>query len=824
MALTRQQYDYYLKMYNDYAGDPSTQNQIVSQVYNLADPTNNTSSLTDVLSRVLGTSTSAQPTTSTGGLSSLFQKNTLTPQADTSFGGSDLTGTESQPVETPGNFGFGWGKGELFGEGGALGPTSIPRLLIDPLVGATVTGIINPGAALVSSGLNVANQMSKGKTFEEALGSPEAAIQNQGQLIQDQGQFNEYLQNPLLGGLKSGATIGSYAMPQVGGIANPIARGAASGALSGSLLGFGQSKTGQEGEGIARGGIIGGLAGGALAAAGEGVKAISKAYKNYRASKVAELASNTDLTPVEKLQDYLIDPNTAPVTDKNGIAVMSGNKGQQVGRDLQITGELGVKFDPTEFNYYKDERTTRAVLKDVFDLTGQKTDQYGQQVVKDMLGEARNNLIRNSGWNGTSIDDIIDRAWQYLKQEAPTSKLTRADMAEHLNNYLGDVLNVTNDQELLAKYLGDGKLTIDPETLQNIASATYDVYKRFYKNPNTNSVDTAVVGSLDRAMRRIMGDNIVGYTRANDLYRRLYGQVRNMASAGAAQQEVSQIGKMSLTQKASQLAVGQAGRTIEALSDPGTYSRLLGAPINAAGGVANIAANPFVQSLGQYAAPRIAVSGVMNNTSNVQPQVQGISTSSGSQPTTGSGSITGSLFNNQSDTLQKVALIAALTDAGYGSVASTLANTLYPDNTSKISDTQRKSITSLELADSALAEFENTLANLGQYDSDLLAKTLGRGRETAATVGLDPNLSYYNDLRRAMAAQIARALGESGTLNEGDIQRALAAIPSITDSKDVAAKKLAFIRGQLLKAQKLVVQGGSTMSSDISSLLANAGL
>lgn len=134
----------------------------------------------------------------------------------------------------------------------------------------------------------------------------------------------------------------------------------------------------------------------------------------------------------------------------------------------------------------------------------------------------------------------------------------------------------------------------------------------------------------------------------------------------------------------------------------------------------------------------------------------------------------------------------------------------------KLSDATRKNLTSLQLADSALGQFEQNLEGLGLYESGILSKTLGRGREVLSGLGLDENLAYYNDMRQAMSAQLARALGETGVLNNFDIQRALNAIPTITDSKDVAQRKLQFIRGMLGQAQQLALQfngGGSAQDT-----------
>ncbi|MCR4307789.1 MAG: hypothetical protein NUV80_04450 [Candidatus Berkelbacteria bacterium] len=55
------------------------------------------------------------------------------------------------------------------------------------------------------------------------------------------------------------------------------------------------------------------------------------------------------------------------------------------------------------------------------------------------------------------------------------------------------------------------------------------------------------------------------------------------------------------------------------------------------------------------------------------------------------------------------------------------------------------------------------------------------------------------DSKRGYLSQIIRSLGEKGTLSEGDVQRAIATIPSISDTRAVAQRKIASLQ-KVLKA------------------------
>lgn len=67
----------------------------------------------------------------------------------------------------------------------------------------------------------------------------------------------------------------------------------------------------------------------------------------------------------------------------------------------------------------------------------------------------------------------------------------------------------------------------------------------------------------------------------------------------------------------------------------------------------------------------------------------------------------------------------------------------------------------------------------------------------------DPNVALYQSLYRGTLAPIIRALGEKGTLAEGDVRRAIELMPKLLpfpDKKEVAKQKLQQIRDILQKA------------------------
>jgi preprotein translocase subunit Sec63 len=92
----------------------------------------------------------------------------------------------------------------------------------------------------------------------------------------------------------------------------------------------------------------------------------------------------------------------------------------------------------------------------------------------------------------------------------------------------------------------------------------------------------------------------------------------------------------------------------------------------------------------------------------------------------------------------------------------------------------------------------------------------------AGKVRLDQNARYYNDIARGEMARIIRGLGEVGTLAEGDVQRALGLMPSLADTQENAARKIAELKNLFALAKQNALTSPSTSGSS-EDLLSNLG-
>lgn len=125
----------------------------------------------------------------------------------------------------------------------------------------------------------------------------------------------------------------------------------------------------------------------------------------------------------------------------------------------------------------------------------------------------------------------------------------------------------------------------------------------------------------------------------------------------------------------------------------------------------------------------------------------------------------------------------------------------YSDSLNKVDKpnaNQQKTAMALQNARNVVGELTQAYAEVGGPQG---AGT-GTARNLAGKVRLDQNARNYNDLRQAFLSRIARAFGEVGTLNEGDIQRALGAIPDLADNQQTAARKLAILNSLLAQAEQ----------------------
>lgn len=100
----------------------------------------------------------------------------------------------------------------------------------------------------------------------------------------------------------------------------------------------------------------------------------------------------------------------------------------------------------------------------------------------------------------------------------------------------------------------------------------------------------------------------------------------------------------------------------------------------------------------------------------------------------------------------------------------------------------------------AQAKSQNALNTVNTLEGALESAGGGRGRiggtiaNALGSVGLNDEVSAYNDVSRGSMAQIIRGLGESGALSDGDVQRGLSMLPRVTDNPREVEAKMSILR------------------------------
>lgn len=108
---------------------------------------------------------------------------------------------------------------------------------------------------------------------------------------------------------------------------------------------------------------------------------------------------------------------------------------------------------------------------------------------------------------------------------------------------------------------------------------------------------------------------------------------------------------------------------------------------------------------------------------------------------------------------------------------------------------------------------ENSQAALDEIVSSFNAAGGGKGivggslENLGSKVGLNSNVATYNDTATALAAQIYKALGNTGTISDQDQKLITRLIPKTTDTSQTASAKINQLQDLLQRAQNIAGQG-----------------
>ena len=131
----------------------------------------------------------------------------------------------------------------------------------------------------------------------------------------------------------------------------------------------------------------------------------------------------------------------------------------------------------------------------------------------------------------------------------------------------------------------------------------------------------------------------------------------------------------------------------------------------------------------------------------------------------------------------------------------------------------------LKGVNTALTEIKGLMVDVFPKEESTLGRVPGAlKRKTGSLAQSDPKAAQLEALLGGTLSLYIRALGEKGTLAEGDVKRAMNLVPKLTDRADVAWGKIRQLEGLFRKVQAGVISGGKAKAKKDYSKMTDAEL
>lgn len=124
----------------------------------------------------------------------------------------------------------------------------------------------------------------------------------------------------------------------------------------------------------------------------------------------------------------------------------------------------------------------------------------------------------------------------------------------------------------------------------------------------------------------------------------------------------------------------------------------------------------------------------------------------------------------------------------------------------QLSDTQRNTIDQINRSLGIIDQLTSSLSGLELAEGGFERFTLGPMLELGAMFQTNEDATIFKSRRDSVLATLARATGERGVLTDQDVARAEKALPKLTDTRDVADRKLAEFKSLMEEFQRRAIQ------------------
>lgn len=558
-----------------------------------------------------------------------------------------------------------------------------------------------------------------------------------------------------LGGALAGGATGAAIGSVVPGIGTAIG-GILGAGIGGFAGGFGGSAIEQQvrddkvdtGKALREGLIEGVFAAGPLKLAKLGAAGAKIAVKG--ATKKA--ATRAGLSVADELSEALVSN-----VGKAGRSLTASSRGITAGQTLSgrritpdtvntlnkfLTDEVGVKAG-----------SSAAQLDDVGRFIGSKSDELSQTV-----------LAANRGLTKRDITGLVNRIKTRFGKDIiadPSQKQLANELLSRVKK-IGSVAELDDLRKTLDEQINFARREASPLPLKE---QVFTLFRREL----TDEVSTKVPTS--KALK-------------SQLSKAYQAQELLLGSAARRGSGVSPAG-ISLPARAGQAVSSRAGRTLEKVGAAGesTSAKALAARVGAAGA---LNAEPAQQAQLQQGVPteEDLLGGLTSDIEGATEQQSG-------------GAISEEDIN--------AAILADIQETGGKNVEAIqmIAELFGPKNeTANLGAVERRGVAGAETAQSIVDELEGLFQQAGGAKGRI-GGTVAKG---AGLAGLDSQTQAFANARGGYLARIVRAMGEVGTLNEGDIQRAIKLIPDITATPEEAAIGFESIRRILEESKQALLR------------------
>lgn len=661
--------------------------------------------------------------------------------------------------------------------------------------------------------------------------NPNQAIGSQNSWFTTKNERDDYWDNPLLGGVKSAANIGAYAVPAGGALGGGLTGALKSAGASGALAGFGTSEAGRELEGTLGGALTGAATGGALYGLGKAASAVNKGVGNASKStkELDKLISQYDgdlaKVPLERI-DSLPKTQRALAYDSLGLGVENLTPAQQM---ADVTEELNpLQRLGRERQYAADGIKARAGDLDFQGMARRDKDALNWALKETNLGKAtRNNLSELPSRLGEirrgevakmnltlNSNDIVDSAARKLMK---TSNIQSLDDARNIvSSQLEDTLSrqdvisnmgIVPGSEAHLRLLsgGSGNIPVNQdlafELTQKLGKDTANVLRADrLGRPYTPAQDAA--RHIDQYISNALAKESPKIAQTNRAFQALYRQNAGLVQSANRGANVSLTGGLaSIPTQLWTRAEYWAGLGLEEM---GNLLSKQGAPKGLVESLKKLPLEQAAQRAAQLA-PVLAVQSQQNNISET-PDMNSMIPTGG--PSVG---IMGGTPQQSVDPRAQqlgMAVLSGQIDPSRAKLAAELLGIGGGGSGAKLPSTAVQKMADTQATMQQLDSLQNDIQNSGQFG----AITGGSVNDILSGIPLiggmfaDPTRANLRTQTDMLALQMAKAM-TGGVLSDRDIAMFKGMMPQLNDSPAVAQAKLDALRA------RLATQAQTTQSS-----------